>query len=69
MNRFPSIIYVGAGVILFAAGRLIVDDPSVHHFFENPIIHWGFLALLTIGGLAFGIITNQRRQKTESAHR
>lgn len=51
MERFPVIIYVGAGVLAWTSSKMITDEPMVKGFFvENPVIKYG-LMLVIIGGV------------------
>jgi len=55
MERFPVIIAIGAGLLGYVAGEMLVTDPSVHEWFEHhtavefalPII--GAAAVVLIG--------------------
>jgi YjbE family integral membrane protein len=35
MNKFPIIIILGAGLLGYTAGEMILSDRAMHHFFEN----------------------------------
>ena len=35
MERFPVIISIGAGLLGYVAGEMLVTDPVVHHWFEH----------------------------------
>jgi len=63
MDRFKIIIYLGAGVILYTAGHMIVTEPATVSFFESlPVLYWAIIAVITLGGLAFGILYNKRKR-------
>jgi len=55
MERFPVIVAIGAGLLGYVAGEMLVTDPSVHEWFEHhtavefalPII--GAAAVVLIG--------------------
>ncbi|WP_248924860.1 TerC family protein [Paenibacillus hamazuiensis] len=54
-ERYPIIIYVGAGVLGFTAGKMLTGDLLVKSFFEaNPIAKWGLVAAITAGVLIAG---------------
>ena len=61
MNRFPIIVYVGAGVLAWTAGKLIAEDPIVHHLIgENGVVTVGVIDLLLV--LGAGYLVNRRRR-------
>jgi YjbE family integral membrane protein len=67
MDRFPVVVYIGAVVILYAAGRMIVDDESLKPFFEaNPVLHWALIVAIAAGGLAFGLLYNNYKKKRKA---
>ncbi|MEG6617043.1 TerC family protein [Peptococcaceae bacterium 1198_IL3148] len=62
IDRYPVIIYIGAGVIAYTAGKMIVDEPFLETFFNNaPLIKYGLMAAIIIGVLAAG--HNKQRQR------
>lgn len=55
MNRFPFIIYLGAGVLAWTAVNMIADEPLLRDFFAaNPVFKWTFSALMAGGVLLLG---------------
>jgi YjbE family integral membrane protein len=64
MNRFGFIVYIGAGVILYAAGRMITDEPLLKAWFhEHTVVKWILIVAVTAGGLLFGYLYNRRRER------
>ena len=64
MNRFPIIIYIGAAVILYTSGKMIVDEPAVASFFESHLLfRWVLIAFITVSGLVFGVLYNRHKNK------
>lgn len=59
MNRFPVIIDIGAGVIAYTASKMIMEEPIIHMYFENALVHWGVTLLIVAGVLLAG----KRKQK------
>lgn len=56
IERYPSIIYIGAGVLAWTAGKMITDEPVIKHFFEaNQILKW-----ILIAGVVIGILVSAR---------
>lgn len=61
MNKYPVIIYIGAGILAFTAGKMITGDPTYEHFFAaNPVLKWGLIILIITGVLAAGRRTNRK---------
>lgn len=54
MNRFPVIIDIGAAVIAYTASKMIMEEPLIHMYFENAIVHWGVTILFVAGVLLAG---------------
>ncbi len=55
MNKYPAIIYIGAAVLAFTAARMIVEEPRIEHFIAPyPLVHWGFVAAVTLAVLLLG---------------
>lgn len=56
MDRYPWLAYVGAGVLAWTAGLMIVDDKKVIELLigESRLLHWGIPLVITIGVLLLG---------------
>jgi len=64
VDRFPAIIYIGAGVLAWTAGKMIVDERLVHSFFDaNPQFKYLLIAVIIVGVIAAGRMTNARKEK------
>jgi YjbE family integral membrane protein len=64
VDRFPVIITIGAGVLAYTATKMIVDEQFLKGFFDaNPVIKWGFVAVVVIGVLLLG-----KRKKNRVNH-
>ncbi|MGO4325475.1 TerC family protein [Cupriavidus sp. 2TAF22] len=62
MGRFPSIIYIGAGVLAFTAVKMIVSEPLVKAFFDsNAMLYYGLFVLIVGGVLGAGYLKQKRR--------
>jgi YjbE family integral membrane protein len=60
IERYPVIMYVGAGVLALTAGKMITSEPFLHPFFSvTPGIKWLVIGLI-IGGVLF--VGGKRRQ-------
>ena len=55
VERFPVIIYLGAGVLAYTAAHMIVSEPLLDDFFDpNAAIRYVTHAVLIVGVLAAG---------------
>lgn len=64
VERFPIIIYIGAGVLAWTAAKMIVDEPMVKGFFTaNPVLKWGLIVVIIVGVLAAGRMKKQKQEK------
>ncbi|SMO49441.1 TerC family protein [Melghirimyces algeriensis] len=65
MNRFPWLVYVGAGILAYTAGQLIVEDPIIHARIirQMEILTWLIPVVLIVFVM---IIGRSRRSKTSS---
>jgi len=72
VQRFPAIIQLGAAVLAFTAGKMIVNEKLLAPWFagEAPaqqIAYWGVCVLAIIGVLAAGWFANRRTPNVEHA--
>lgn len=64
LERFPSLMYIGSGVLLFTAGKMITEEPYFSPLFEgNPLLHWGTVILIILLGLGAGRLATKRKGK------
>lgn len=63
MDRFPSAIYIGAGVLALTAGKMITGEPFMKDFFASGFVKWSLIALIVAIVLAAGKAHNQARRK------
>lgn len=77
MNKFPIIVYAGAGLIAWTAGEMMIRDQKLGHAISAYGPEWLIPLLITIGVLALGIWHKKFRKeegpageehKTEKAH-
>jgi len=65
MDRFPSIIYIGAGVLAFTAAKMLTGEKMLASFFaQSALIEWGLIAAIVAGVLFAG-----RYKKGQSAQK
>ena len=61
VERFPSITYLGAGVLAWTAAKMMTSEPLVLDWqvFKNPVFEYAFQALVIIGVLSSGFIKSR----------
>ena len=58
MEKFPWIMYIGAGILALTAGKMLTEDPLVHGWFDaNPVIKWLLVVVVVAGVLLAGLWT------------
>lgn len=61
VDRYPQIIAIGAGIILFTAGKMITDSEyGIPIFFEHQELKWPFIIVLVAVTLYIGL---RRKEK------
>lgn len=64
MDRFPIIVYIGAGVIAWTAAKMITEEHAIASFFaEHLFIKWSVIAIVIIGVVVCGRWINAFRSK------
>jgi len=61
MERFPIIIYIGAGVLVWTAAKMIVAEGFVEPFFESNVLKWIFEISLIVIILSLGYLVKKRK--------
>jgi YjbE family integral membrane protein len=62
VERFPVIIYIGAGVLAFTAIKMIMEERFFKDFFEgNPLLKWGLTAIVVGGVIWLGKTRKQQK--------
>jgi YjbE family integral membrane protein len=66
VERFPSIMYIGAGVLAFTAGKMIVNEKLLASVFKGPDIthqlaYWSVCVLAIVAVLGAGWLHNRRQ--------
>lgn len=62
MERYPSIIYIGAGVLAFTAAKMIVSEPIVKPTIAAyPVLYWATFAACLGIVLLGGYLVKKRR--------
>jgi predicted tellurium resistance membrane protein TerC len=70
VERFPSIMYLGAGVLAFTAGKMIVNEKLLENIFKGPTRHTrlrtGSVCVVAIVAvLAAGWLANRHNNPNE----
>lgn len=64
VERFPVIMYIGAGVLAFTAGKMVVNEKLVGDWFkpggQANALYWLVVAVAILGVLAAGWLHNRR---------
>ncbi|HMJ49622.1 MAG TPA: TerC family protein [Burkholderiales bacterium] len=62
IERFPGLIYLGAGVLAWTSAKMITDEPLLKAFLvETPIAVWAAYLLIVGGVLLAGYVANKRQ--------
>ena len=65
MDRFPIIVYIGAGLIAFTSGEMIEGDKAVQPYLPHIFHGTPYLAiLLTVGVIGYGWWSNKKKGRT-----
>jgi predicted tellurium resistance membrane protein TerC len=67
MNKFPVIVYLGAGLLGYTSGEMAINDGAVGHYIESivPMSHY----VLPIGLAAAVILTGILTEKIKIRHK
>jgi YjbE family integral membrane protein len=64
IDRFPIIVTFGAAILSYTAAKMIVGEPFLQDFFDNPWFRYTFEALIVIAVVLIG--TKAKRTKAQS---
>ena len=67
MDRFPLIVYAGAGLIAWTAGKMMAEDPKLGHVIVSYVPEWVIPAAVTLGVMAIGYGWNHLRRPAREA--
>lgn len=62
IEKFPIVLYIGAGVLAFTAAKMIVDEKILATFFANDWLKYGFIIAVVVVVLLTGIWAKNRRK-------
>lgn len=58
-DRFPWVIWVGAGVLGYTAAKMITDEPYLIDMFTSKWIKWGFILIIVLFIILAGILKSR----------
>lgn len=64
IDRFPIIVTIGAAVLAWTASKMIVGEPFLQDFFDNPWFKYTFEAIIIIAVVLIG--TKMKKTKAQS---
>ncbi len=64
MNRFPIIVYIGAGLIAWTAGEMMIRDQKVGHYFTAYTPEWLIPLAITAAVIALGVWQKKYKKKS-----
>jgi YjbE family integral membrane protein len=66
MDRFPSAIIIGAGVLALTAGKMIVEEPFVHNFLgDSGLLKWTIVIVIIVALVGAGMLKKGKRPKPQ----
>lgn len=63
VEKYPVIITIGSAVLAWTASKMIVDEPFLKVYFENPIIKYGFEIFIVAAVICLGMLKKPKRNK------
>jgi len=67
IERFPVIVTIGAAILAWTASKMIVEEPFLQTYFENPFVKYGFELLIVVGVILLGRMKKAKETKKEYA--
>ncbi|WP_199623346.1 TerC family protein [Paenibacillus alkalitolerans] len=68
VERFPVIVYIGAGVLAWTAVKMIVDEPLLEGYFDaSPVLKWGLTVIVVAGVLILGRAKSRRKRQARAS--
>lgn len=66
MEKFPIIIYIGAGILTWVAGEMIIEDKIIARYLHGDIWHWAVPVGITVLTLGYGWLKSRQKKEAES---
>ncbi|KIL39901.1 membrane protein [Gordoniibacillus kamchatkensis] len=67
IDRFPAVLYIGAGVLAFTAAKMITGEPLLDSVFDSVWLKWAITAAVVAGVLGAGRYRQVRRRRSPTA--
>lgn len=62
MDKFPLLIYFGAGILAYTAAEMVMEDRYVLQYIEGyPLLHHWFAIIMVIIVITLGYFTNKKK--------
>lgn len=56
LHKFPILVYIGAGILGYTAGEMLLGDPKVSAFIHGALLHWLIPAVMTAIVIGSGLL-------------
>lgn len=65
IERHPSVIYIGGGVLAFTAAKMVLNEPFLDSWVDNLhwVVYWAIISLSVIGVIYVGLWLKRRQLK------
>ncbi|TBL78115.1 TerC family protein [Paenibacillus thalictri] len=69
LNKYPILIYIGAGILGYTAGEMFMKDHAVVDFLfgNSEMVHWMIPAVTTIAVVLIGVLKRLASRKAKHA--
>ncbi|UFJ41688.1 TerC family protein [Brevibacillus humidisoli] len=67
MERFPWIVYIGAGILAWTAAQMITHEKMVHDFLGSQWMIYGFNVLVVAAVVGLGLLMRNRSLQKSAA--
>jgi len=61
VDRYPAVMYIGAGVLAWTASKMMLNEPLVQPYVADTAIPWLVYAVVIGGVLGAGYLRNKRK--------
>lgn len=69
INRYPWIIYLGAGILAWTAAKMITGEHVLADFFKEYVfIKWAIIVIVIVGVIISGKLINRSKQLKKIRH-
>ncbi len=64
VDRYPAVMYIGAGVLAWTASKMMLNEPLVKPYVEGGAVSWIVYVVVIGGVLGAGYLRNKRKAAT-----